>query len=80
MSIQLQIMMILMIIIKFYEILKQNKFHKNFKLNGVSFSSVDEILTHSRFFSDDIHHFLENWFSEDDFILVQTSGSTGIPN
>ena len=59
--------------------MKQNKFHKNFKLNGVSFSSVDEILTHSRFFSDDIHHFLENWFSEDDFISLQTSGSTGTP-
>ncbi len=30
-------------------------------------------------FSEEIHLFLENWFSSEDFILVKTSGSTGNP-
>ena len=59
--------------------LEQNKFHESFKLNGVSFSSVDEILSHTISFSDEIHQFLQSWFSADKSITVQTSGSTGIP-
>ncbi|APZ47505.1 O-succinylbenzoic acid--CoA ligase [Polaribacter reichenbachii] len=59
--------------------LEQNKFHKNFKLNGVSFSSVDEILSFSKSVSDDIHLFLQNWFSDEKVIIVKTSGSTGTP-
>ncbi len=26
-----------------------------------------------------IYHFLEEWYNADDFVLVQTSGSTGAP-
>ncbi|MBU3013035.1 AMP-binding protein [Polaribacter vadi] len=59
--------------------LEQNKFHKNFKLNGVSFSSVDEILSFSKSISVDIHLFLQNWFSNEIAITVKTSGSTGTP-
>jgi O-succinylbenzoic acid--CoA ligase len=58
---------------------EQTKFHKSFQLNGCSFTSVDEILSHTKDFSDEIHHFLESWFSSDKNITVQTSGSTGAP-
>ena len=59
--------------------LEQIKFHKSFQLNGYSFTSVDEILAHTKVFSDEIYHFLESWFSSDKHITVQTSGSTGKP-
>jgi O-succinylbenzoic acid--CoA ligase len=59
--------------------LEQNKFHENFKLNGFSFSSVDELLAHTKDLSDEIHEFLKSWFSADQNITVQTSGSTGAP-
>jgi O-succinylbenzoic acid--CoA ligase len=56
-----------------------NKFHKNFQLNSISFSSVDELQAYTKGFSEEIYHFLENWFSKDDVLIVQTSGSTGTP-
>ena len=59
--------------------MEQNKFHKNFKLNNTSFTSVDELLVYGQGFSDEIHQFLKSWFSKDDFINVKTSGSTGVP-
>ncbi|TXD46554.1 AMP-binding protein [Polaribacter sp. IC073] len=59
--------------------LENNNFHEEFKLNNISFSSIDELLTYSRVFSEEIHSFLEDWFSEKEFVLVQTSGSTGTP-
>lgn len=60
-------------------ILVQNNFHKNFKINGVSFNSVDEMLSYTKGFYSDIHQFLETWFSDNKTITVQTSGSTGAP-
>lgn len=59
--------------------LVQMKFHTNFKLNSTSFTTVDEILEHSKGISDEIYQFLKSWFSSDDNITVQTSGSTGVP-
>lgn len=59
--------------------LENNKFHKKFQLNGISFTSVDEILSYTKTFSDDIYQFLNNWFSADESISVTTSGSTGTP-
>ncbi|MCL7752952.1 AMP-binding protein [Polaribacter sp. Z022] len=55
------------------------KFHTDFKLNGVSFSSVEELLNYTSGFSEEIYDFLKNWFSKEDYILVNTSGSTGKP-
>ena len=57
----------------------QNKKHNNFKFNGHSFVSVDELLGYTKYFSVDIYQFFESWFSVDETIIVQTSGSTGIP-
>ncbi|MDN3619037.1 AMP-binding protein [Polaribacter undariae] len=59
--------------------MKIDKFHSSFQLNGVSFASVDEILTYASRFTDEIYPFLETWFSDDAFITVKTSGSTGVP-
>ncbi len=59
--------------------MKLNKFHKNFKLNNLSFTSVDELLVYTSGFSDEIYQFLKSWFSQENFICVKTSGSTGIP-
>ncbi|WP_439131680.1 AMP-binding protein [Polaribacter sp.] len=59
--------------------MEQTKFHKNFKLNGKSFNSVDDLLSYTKVTYSDIHQFLESWFSVDETIEVQTSGSTGTP-
>ena len=56
-----------------------HNFHKDFKLNSTSFATVDELLFYTAKYSDKIHHFLQEWFSEKDYVIVHTSGSTGIP-
>ncbi len=53
--------------------------HKNFKLNGISFNSVEELVLFSKKLSASTQQFLQEWFSNDDSIVVQTSGSTGNP-
>jgi len=57
--------------------LDKNAFHIDFKLQGKSFNSVDELLFYSKELSSDIFIFIEQWFNKNDFIEVQTSGSTG---
>ncbi|APG64926.1 O-succinylbenzoic acid--CoA ligase [Tenacibaculum todarodis] len=58
--------------------MNKNNFHKNFKLNGKSFTSVNELLSYVRINESASYSFLFNWFSSDE-IPVQTSGSTGKP-
>jgi O-succinylbenzoic acid--CoA ligase len=55
------------------------KFHKNFKLQGNSFDSVEELLNFSKLISLEIASFLSDWFDKKDAVEVQTSGSTGVP-
>lgn len=59
--------------------------HSDFKLNGKSFSYL-ELLGEANFlayngtvYEKEIGKFLLEWLNKDDFIFVQTSGSTGIP-
>ncbi|WP_440066196.1 AMP-binding protein [Tenacibaculum discolor] len=59
--------------------MKNLNFHKSFQLNGISFSSEDELLTFSKTINDFIYQFLSDWFNTNDFVIVQTSGSTGKP-
>jgi O-succinylbenzoic acid--CoA ligase len=59
--------------------LELHNFHKDFKLNGTSFATVDDLLTYTAKYSDKIHHFLQEWFSEKEYVIVNTSGSTGVP-
>ena len=57
----------------------KKQLHKNFKLNGASFSSEEELLVFSENISSSVTSFLTDWFNEKDFVIVQTSGSTGKP-
>ncbi|WP_422091639.1 AMP-binding protein [Tenacibaculum ovolyticum] len=57
----------------------KNQIHKNFKLNGKSFLSEDELIDFSKTISNSVVTFLTDWFNENDFVIVQTSGSTGKP-
>ncbi|MFY0629280.1 MAG: AMP-binding protein [Flavobacteriaceae bacterium] len=57
----------------------KNLVHKTFKLNGNSFSNEEELITFSKTISASLYRFLTDWFSNEDFIVVNTSGSTGNP-
>ena len=59
--------------------MKTNNIHINFQLNGISFSSTEEVILFSASISKELVNFLIEWFSKDDFIIVNTSGSTGKP-
>ncbi len=65
-------------LIVFYTV-KKNTFHKNFRLNGMSFTSEEELLHFSKTINKAVFLFLSDWFSANDFVVVQTSGSTGRP-
>ena len=53
--------------------------HRDFCLNGHSFSSKEELVLYAKKINDVLYNFLVDWFSADDFVAVQTSGSTGKP-
>ncbi|WP_298287035.1 AMP-binding protein [uncultured Lutibacter sp.] len=53
--------------------------HKSFKINGESFSSIDELILFSEGVSNEIAQFLKEWFNLEPFVEVKTSGSTGTP-
>ena len=52
--------------------------HPNFRLNGKLFTSIDVLLEFSKDISSEVHLFLIDWFNDQDFITVKTSGSTGV--
>ena len=60
--------------------------HPNFKLNGEAFSSAEDLKIHAKQFvekgKDDektIGKFILEWLDDNEYIIVKTSGSTGIP-
>lgn len=55
------------------------KYHKDFKLQGKSFNSIDELVEFSKEISFEITSFLQNWFDAKLYVEVKTSGSTGTP-
>lgn len=60
--------------------MKVEKFHKDFKLQGKSFSSKEELINFSKRNLDiAVANFLQQWFNDSLFIEVKTSGSTGKP-
>ena len=56
-----------------------SSYHRDFQLNGISFSSSEEMIAYSQSISFELARFLREWFSNDSFVCVQTSGSTGAP-
>jgi len=59
--------------------MNNSKLHKKFKLNGESFTSEKEILDFSKHKLLELYPFLSDWFNDENYIAVQTSGSTGNP-
>ncbi|CAM1348756.1 AMP-binding protein [Tenacibaculum crassostreae] len=59
--------------------MNQCSFHKSFQLNGVSFSSEEELLCFAETINTSVYSFLSDWFNSEDYVIVQTSGSTGKP-
>ena len=59
--------------------MKNSPFHIDFKLNGNSFLSINELYNYTKALSISTQQFLIDWFSNSNFIEVKTSGSTGIP-
>lgn len=56
-----------------------SSYHRDFQLNGISFSSSEEMIAYSQSISFELARFLREWFSNDSFVCVKTSGSTGAP-
>ena len=54
-------------------------FHPSFKIHGKTFENSEVLLSVVRTLDTSVFHFLSHWFDEDDFVMVQTSGSTGVP-
>lgn len=59
--------------------MKNNQLHIDFKLNGNSFLTPDELILFCKGISNSTHQFFVDWFSDTDVIEVKTSGSTGKP-
>lgn len=59
--------------------MKNSQFHNSFALNGKSFNSVNELLVESKLISESVHVFFYEWFSDKNYIIASTSGSTGVP-
>jgi O-succinylbenzoic acid--CoA ligase len=59
--------------------LKNNTFHSAFKLQGKSFDSKAALIDFSNEISVEVADFLIDWFDENSFVEVKTSGSTGNP-
>ena len=65
--------------VAFLKGIAKKQFHKEFRLNGKSFNTVEELLVFSKTVSEEVFSFLSNWFAITDVIRAQTSGSTGTP-
>ena len=57
--------------------MKSKLIHKDFKLQGISYSA-NGILQYLKE-NEDYYNFLKSWFDDKDYILTNTSGSTGNP-
>ena len=60
-----------------YPVMNENKYHKDFKLNGDSFYSTEDILAYTKNKYQDAYWFLTDWFDDLDFIITSTSGTSG---
>ena len=59
--------------------MKALKYHKEFKLNGNSFDSTDDLIAYTKDKYQETFWFLTDWFDDLDFIIASTSGSKGRP-
>ncbi len=59
--------------------MKTFRLHKDFRLNGESFSTNEELLLFTKNLDKYIYLFVKEWLNNNDFVIVKTSGSTGKP-
>lgn len=59
--------------------MRNKNFHKDFTLQGRSFSSITTLLEYTRENTKPVYPFLAQWFDGTEYIEVKTSGSTGKP-
>ncbi|QMU66054.1 MAG: AMP-binding protein [Flavobacteriaceae bacterium] len=59
--------------------MKNSSFHSNFKLNGNSFESKEELVRYAATTPHAVFLFLRDWFSEKPTLSLTTSGSIGTP-
>jgi len=59
--------------------MSNKEIHPTFKLNGVHFNSVNELLVYSKNELPEVYEFFSEWFSNKKYLTVHTSGSTGKP-
>lgn len=54
-------------------------FHQDFKLKGNKFKTLNALKFYASTLSKELHAFIEEWFNEESYVEVKTSGSTGVP-
>ncbi|GAH03219.1 unnamed protein product, partial [marine sediment metagenome] len=54
-----------------------NQLHNDFKLNGRSFDTFKDLLSYSKLNTPLLYSFLTQWFDQNEYLIIQTSGSTG---
>ncbi len=59
--------------------MSNTEIHTTFKLNGISFNSIKELLAYTELELPDAFEFFSEWFSSKKYLTVHTSGSTGKP-
>lgn len=57
----------------------ESQIHREFKLQGESFESPQELINFSQHISSEVNSFLKEWFDTKSYVEVRTSGSTGKP-
>lgn len=59
--------------------------HSCFKINNTSFSEksitdfIQKLLSSDEVYLRDVGEFLAEWYNEEEYVIVETSGSTGVP-
>ncbi len=55
------------------------RIHIDFRYNEKHFQNMQELINYAKNNHPDVALFLEQWFDDNDFVVVKTSGSTGVP-
>ena len=59
--------------------MEYRKIHTSFQLHETSFVDGQSLIDFVASISEESASFLKEWFDEKSFVVVQTSGSTGVP-
>ena len=59
--------------------MSNKEIHPKFKLNGIQFDSIKNLLDYTKNDLPEVYEFFSEWFSNRKYLTVHTSGSTGKP-